>query len=60
MIKVKRVPDYGSWCDSCGESCKEAFFIEVEENLFPADGTVIWLCEKCTAELKEKIGRFIY
>ncbi|WP_324658908.1 hypothetical protein [Bacillus cereus] len=60
MIKVKRVIDYFSWCDCCGDFKHEAFFIEVEEEIFPTDSTVLWLCEKCTAELKEKIGRFIY
>ncbi|MEW4131930.1 hypothetical protein [Bacillus thuringiensis] len=61
MIKVKRVPDYDSWCDSCGEFKEEAFFIEIEEPMpVEDDSTVLWLCPKCAAELKEKIGRFIY
>ncbi|MGE7976677.1 hypothetical protein ACQKOK_28245 [Bacillus cereus] len=54
MIKVER--ENQCICESCGNT--SAFYIRFEGELFNPVET--FLCEKCTAELKEKIGRFIY
>ena len=56
MIKVKREPSKYGYCSSC-ENHKIEFRIEIGLH---SHMNVERLCEKCLAELKEKIGRFIY
>ncbi|PFB17022.1 hypothetical protein CN399_08685 [Bacillus cereus] len=62
MIRVERDKDIECRCDNCGEEGTDFDLnISSEVRSFGTfGGYTFYLCEKCTAELKEKIGRFIY